>query len=255
MPGAPAPAPIASPHAPGIPPAAGQAERSASGAASAPPGPAGEIAPAPAVTATEPPGQPARPAPAPEAGALAAPPLAAPPLAATSAALARGDVPPEEAALLLSALSALRRDADPARARALLAEHAAGFPNSVLRQEVALAEIEAMLVGGERAAALQRLERLPLPEMPRSRTLSLVRGELRLEAGRCAQAASDLRAADAGLDDAIAERALRGLWICAARASQAEAERALLREALRRFPRGRWSATYRERLEAGGGAP
>jgi hypothetical protein len=73
--------------------------------------------------------------------------------------------PPEEAALVLAGLRALRREHDPTRAGTLLARYVERFPQGVLAQEALAIAIEADLARGDRQAAAalaeQYLKRFP----------------------------------------------------------------------------------------------
>jgi hypothetical protein len=73
--------------------------------------------------------------------------------------------PPEEAALVLAGLRALRRQHDPAQAGVLLARYLARFPQGTLVQEALAVAIEAGLARGDRVVAAQLahqyLERFP----------------------------------------------------------------------------------------------
>lgn len=63
--------------------------------------------------------------------------------------------PPEEAALVLAGLRALRRQHDPARAAVLLARYLSRFPQGALVQEAMALSIEAELARGQNQAAAQ----------------------------------------------------------------------------------------------------
>jgi hypothetical protein len=90
-------------------------------------------------------------------------PPAAEPADSSEAFLAAA--PPEEAALVLAGLRALRREHNPSRAGTLLARYLQSSPRGVLAQEALAIAIEAGLARGDREAAArlgeQYLERFP----------------------------------------------------------------------------------------------
>ena len=73
---------------------------------------------------------------------------------------------------------------------------------------------------------------------------SASRGELRADAGRCAEARADFDAVLSGdaPDDGVVERALYGRAACRERAGDREGARANLEAYLARFPAGRLRA-------------
>jgi hypothetical protein len=82
--------------------------------------------------------------------------------------------PPEEAALVLDGLRALRREHDPARAGTLLARYVERFPQGVLAQEALAIAIEADLARGDRQAAAALAEQY-LRRFPAGRFIRLAR--------------------------------------------------------------------------------
>ena len=86
---------------------------------------------------------------------------------------------------------ALRKRRDPDRALSLLDDYDARFSTGVLAPEAARLRIDALLLGGQRRRALDRLNGLALSEGARDLELRLIRGELRAAAGDCARAIGD----------------------------------------------------------------
>lgn len=100
---------------------------------------------------------------APVAAPVAVPVPASDPVENTEARVAAA--PPEEAALVLAGLRALRRQHDPTQAGVLLARYLNRFPQGVLVQEALAIAIEAAQARGDRQTAAQLatqyLERFP----------------------------------------------------------------------------------------------
>jgi TolA-binding protein len=182
-----------------------------------------------------------------------APPPQAAPVAATPAPATPAPAAPAPSALAIEAASferavlALRRDHDPAAALRAIDAHLAAHPRGLLHADAAVLHVEALLALGRRSDARAALDRLSLAGLPRARELSVVRGELRAEAGRCRDAERDL----AGVrgDDELAERALVGLADCRARRGDDAGARAGLEDYLARFPNGRFAARAKKALE------
>jgi hypothetical protein len=101
--------------------------------------------------------------PASPVAAVMPPAPAADPVETTEARVAAA--PPEEAALVLAGLRALRRQHDPAQAGVLLARYLNRFPQGALVQEALAIAIEAGIARGDRQTAAQLatqyLERFP----------------------------------------------------------------------------------------------
>ena len=149
----------------------------------------------------------------------------------------------EESALVMSALTALRRQDDPGRALAILDRHDSRFPRGDLADEAALARVEALVKMKRSSDALALLEaRGPSRRGSSQRKLVLMRAELRAASGRCAAALDDLDALLVGAPpaDAVTERALWGRAACRASGGQADAARADLQSYLRLFPSGQF---------------
>jgi hypothetical protein len=208
------------------------------------------VAPAPAPVAVAPAPAPVVVAPAPPPAPVAAP---APAPVVVAPTPAPAPAPPPESALskesraLSDAVRLLRRDRDAAGALAALDEYRARWPKGVLRPEADVARVDALLSLGRRGDALAALESVYVASLPRARELTVVRGELRAEAGRCKQAARDFDVA-AALGDALGERALWGRAGCRARLGDRDGARADLERYLERFPSGKFASEARRAL-------
>jgi hypothetical protein len=198
---------------------------------------------APAATARVPATAPPEPAPTPPV--LRVPAEPAPPAA-----------PPADASeprLLADALARLRADGDAAGALALLAQHRARFPHGALASEARMAEVEALLALGRRTDALRVLDGLRVSALPAGAELAVLRGELRAEAGRCAEATRDFdgcAAGGRGCPPRVEERALFGRASCRGRGGDGDGARADLERYLRRFPAGPRADSVRRALAA-----
>jgi hypothetical protein len=155
----------------------------------------------------------------------------------------------EEARLLNAAFHALRAESRAASALAALDDYERRFPVGLLRREARLARVEALLALREGAAALAVLDPLDADGTALPRSARLARGELRAEAGRCAEAVPDLDAvlASADVDDA-GGRALHGLAACALRTGDAAAAVTALTRYIDVHPTGPRAAEAREAL-------
>lgn len=80
-------------------------------------------------------------------------PAPAAPMSTTPAPASLATAPPEEAALVLAGLRALRREHDPVRAGSLVGRYLERFPSGVLTQEALALAIEAALARGDRRSA------------------------------------------------------------------------------------------------------
>ncbi len=148
-----------------------------------------------------------------------------------------------ESKLLAEAVTALRKERNPARALALLDEYRASFPQGTLAGEATVTRIEALLALGRSADALELLERAPLGRLPRTLELFTLRGELRGARGRCTEAIADFdHVLAAGASAALSERALYGRAACHARTGDLGAARHDYEAYLARYPNGRFSS-------------
>ena len=214
--------------------------------------PAGEVAPV-MVAEQEPPARlgPPQLASPPTLPALPGGPAEAPaaPRATIAPASDGRAAPPSETELLAGALHQLRAGGNPEAALAALDEHTARFPRSALAAEVAAVRIEALLKAGRAAAALAELDRSSLDGTPGYDARLVVRGELRAQMARWAEAEADFsRALAARLDSArddLAERALWGRSAALAHLGDAAGARDSSALYLRRFPEGRFSRQAR----------
>jgi hypothetical protein len=157
-----------------------------------------------------------------------------------------------ESELVQRALERLRRDHDGVTALKLLDEHRERFPAGLLTLEATVARVDALLLLGRRAEALQQLSRLPLERVGRRTELQLLRAELNAERD-CSRALSDFDAvlatpAPAGLT----ERGLYGRANCRLRLGDAAGSRADLDRYLSEFPEGRFAARIRARSPSRG---
>ncbi|HVY28895.1 MAG TPA: hypothetical protein VHB79_20200 [Polyangiaceae bacterium] len=153
-----------------------------------------------------------------------------------------------ESALLSHALTALRRDHDAALALRWLDQYQAQFPGGVMALEAATARVDALLLLGRRAAALQLLSGLPLERSGRKTELMLVRAELNAERD-CHRALPDFDAVLSGSPaGALAERALFGRAGCQLRLGRTAAGKSDLQSYLTRFPHGRFASQVQARL-------
>ena len=170
-------------------------------------------------------------------------------------------VPPQEneAALVASAFRRLRGERDPAGALSILDLHDHRFPAGSLASEASLARVEALLALGRRADALGVLDRTEGTRTRQTDTLvgervrerTLLRGELRAEAGRCAEAVNDFaRIEGSGLSE-IEARAVWGRAACRARLGDIASARLDFLRYVTAFPHGasvaearQWLATH-----------
>ncbi|HYJ10618.1 MAG TPA: hypothetical protein VEX18_16460 [Polyangiaceae bacterium] len=155
-----------------------------------------------------------------------------------------------ESESMQKALEKLRRDRDGVGALQLLDEHHARFPSGVLALEAAVARIDALLLLGRRADALEHLARLPLARVGRRMELQLLRAELYAERD-CREALADFDAVLAAAPAPLSERALYGRATCRLRAGDTAGGRADLDRYLARFPSGRFAPQVRQRLSDG----
>jgi hypothetical protein len=120
-----------------------------------------------------------------------------------------------EARSLADALARWRRDGNAEAALALLGAHDRRFARGAFTVESKVARAEILLALGRRAEALTALDPLTLRGLPRARELETIRGELRSQAGRCADARADLaHVLRARPDDEFGARASRALTKC-----------------------------------------
>jgi hypothetical protein len=195
-------------------------EREVKRAVEAPPSPAAPVpgpSEAPSPATVTPPSMPRSAARRPVRPEAAAPPTVAP-VAAPAATPSEGALS-VEARSLSDALARWRRDGNAEAALAHLREHDRRFPGGALAVESKVARVEILLAVGRRAEALTTLDTLNLQGLPRARELETVRGELRMQAGRCADARTDFAQVLHGTprgrpNDEFDTRASRGLTKC-----------------------------------------
>jgi hypothetical protein len=153
------------------------------------------------------------------------------------------EVAPEvaEARLIQTALLQLRRDRDAAGALRTLDQYRAQFGRGALLPEAQAARVEAVLAQRGRRAALELLDQEPL-EAP---ALLELRGQLRLEQERAAEALRDFDAAWTSAPAQVRPGALYGRALCRERLGDTVAARADLELYLGRFPNGAAAAAAR----------
>jgi hypothetical protein len=186
-----------------------------------------------------------------EPAAARAPLARAPSSRAPHPALAAATESPaaEEAAILRDVFHDLRAGVTPAdRTLAALDDYDRRFPSGLLRAEARVARVEALLALGRRADGLALLDGWKAGDLPRR--LRVARGELRAEAGRCADAATDFDVAvGIARDDELGGRALYGRASCALRTGDDAAAAAALAAYLDAQPDGPHTAEARRALE------
>jgi len=189
----------------------------------------------------------------PRSGALA--PAAAPSQERLAAsAFASPGALGQETALLRKALVDLRLHRDGAAALVTLDQYLALFPRGTLADEARRGRVDALLMLGRDAEALQALDELELSPVGRGLELRLIRGELRAAAG-CVGATADFDAVLARVPGtALAERALWGRALCHQRLGRHDLAAADGAAYLTRFPQGRFAAAVR-RLATSGAPP
>jgi len=159
-------------------------------------------------------------------------PRVAPPI--TDSALAA------ESRMLATALRQLRKQRDSAAALATLDDLRAQHPVGLLADEAAVARVDALVSLGRSEEALRELERLAPTLMPgtvRRAQLQLLRAELLVGAGRCAEALTlfDALVSSGGI---TLERALFGRARARSQVGDLAGSRADLQSCLTLFPQG-----------------
>jgi len=180
-----------------------------------------------------------------------APPIAPPPV-----------ISPDEQALIATALDKLRASRNPQAALLAVDEYRARFPTGVLAPEAARLRTEALLMLGRKSVVLDELEQSASTQAIAGDERLVLRGELRAAAGRWQAALADFQAvANAhpscsskshSDDQRTQERLERALWGRATARSHVGNEAGAirdLREYLRCFPEGRFSAQATRLLE------
>ncbi|MGB8296442.1 MAG: hypothetical protein WCG85_13525 [Polyangia bacterium] len=100
-------------------------------------------------------------------------------------------------------------------ALALLDAHERRYPHGHMHVETRVLRAEIYLAQDRESEALAVLDSLALAGLPRGRELQVVRGELRIKAGRCPEGKRDLGdVLEKGVADPLAERALRAIHHC-----------------------------------------
>jgi hypothetical protein len=114
-----------------------------------------------------------------------------------------------------SVIEPWHRTHNPSAALALLDAHEQRYPHGHMRPETRVLRAEIYLAQGRESEALAVLDLISLAGLPRGRELQVVRGELRIKAGRCPDGKRDLGdVLEKGVADALAERAVRAIHHC-----------------------------------------
>jgi hypothetical protein len=208
-----------------------------------PPAPAGEET---AVAAEAEPQTAPLPAPEPEAARRS---RRATPAAASSA----GPVE-TEARLLALALAQIRQQHDPVAALATLDRLERRFPGGVLADEARATRIEAAVAARDLRTATRLVEGAAIPAGRSGVAILVMRGELRAQAGRCADAVADFtRVLGQGELAAgeLAARALYGRAVCFQQMGQGTRARVDLESLRRNHPRSRLGHEAQRLLDGG----
>ncbi|MDX2019612.1 MAG: tetratricopeptide repeat protein [Deltaproteobacteria bacterium] len=145
----------------------------------------------------------------------------------------------QESRLLGEAITALRKDNSPTLALQRLDEYAQRFPAGELGAEARHTKVQALLMQKRTAPALALLDEMTFSSRARDMEALTLRGELRAQAHRCAQAEEDFATVLSRTGTgALAERALFGRATCLREQGQTAAARATLEEYLQRFAAG-----------------
>jgi outer membrane protein assembly factor BamD (BamD/ComL family) len=150
---------------------------------------------------------------------------------------------------LAAALRALRVSKSPKGALEHLDRYAQRFPQGLLAREASVARAEALLALGRSSEALAVLEGLDRSGERPERGISVARGELRAQAGRCIDARNDFDAVIASnVRDTLDERALYGRGFCRLHSKDRDGARADLTRYLELYPAGRFATAVRQAL-------
>jgi hypothetical protein len=156
---------------------------------------------------------------------------------------------PVESHLLGAALRKLRKESNPVGALELFDKYDRTFPHGNLAPEALVGRVEALMALGRKREALVILEG-PLTQWRTSRSLQVLRGELRAASGRFEEAGRDFAGAlSAEPHDALDERALFGRAVCRSRAGDKAGAREDLLLYESRFPNGQFASQVRSSLE------
>jgi hypothetical protein len=120
-----------------------------------------------------------------------------------------------ESQSLASVIEPWHRSHNASAALALLDGHEQRYPNGHMRLETRVLRAEIYLAQGRESEALAVLDSVALAGLPRGRELQVVRGELRIKAGRCPEGKRDLGdVLEKGVADSLAKRATQALHHC-----------------------------------------
>ena len=157
-----------------------------------------------------------------------------------------------EAQLLTGALSRVRQAHDPAGALSLLDRYDRLFPHGVLRSEALSARLEAVIRMDDRKTALSLLDGQGRFVGRLGSQLLVTRAELRVSAGRYADALGDfdrLLATPGVTAPADLERALFGRAVCLGHMGHDDRARVDLAAYQRGFPHGKYASEVARLLQ------
>jgi hypothetical protein len=155
--------------------------------------------------------------------------------------------PPTEAQTVGEALKALRTG-HPEVALSALNDYRGDHPSGKLLPEADAVSIEALLALDRRGDALARLDGMALGSYPNADRLSVLRGELRSEKGRCSEALGDFAQSLDITDSTLRARALYGRASCRAQLGDSDGARADFSACASADPSGRWGEAARRAL-------
>jgi hypothetical protein len=136
---------------------------------------------------------------------------------------------------LTQAIRALRVEHSPSTALLILDRHAREIEGNAFAHEALLLRVEAMLSQGRQDEVLRLLDGIPLTGAAASRSLLILRGQLRAAAGRCSEGVRDFDLVLAQTKQP-SKPALRGRALCRKRLGDRDGARADVERYQREFP-------------------